>query len=101
MVTLAEQAIGSALQIEARRNRMEKQLGTLEMRLGVSDVVGVFEEECSDAKASLDLHDREEGHVALANGFEALHRFFYLTFPLVVIGESPESLRQCFHVSPI
>lgn len=86
MVTLAEQAVGSALQIEARRNGMEEQLGALEVRLGVSDVVRVLEEKRGDSEASLDFDDGEERYVALAYGFQTLHRLVYLAFLLVEIS---------------
>lgn len=86
VVTLAEQAVGSALQIEARRNGMEEQLGALEVRLGVSDVVRVLEEKRGDSEASLDFDDGEERYVALAYGFQTLHRLLYLAFLLVEIS---------------
>ena len=74
MVTLAEQAISSELQIEARRDRFQEQLGAFEVRFGVVDVVRMLEKKSGDSKASFDLHDWEEGDLALANGFQTLHR---------------------------
>lgn len=100
MVTLAEQAIGSALQVEAGRNRLQKQLGTLQMGFGVSHVVGMLQEEGGDAEPSLHLHDREERYLALTYGFEAFHGLSYVPFPLVEIRQTPKSLRYCFHLFP-
>lgn len=85
MVTLAEQAISSELQIEARRDGFQEELSAFEVRLCVIDVVRMLEEQSGDAETSLDLDDWEEGHVALANGFQALHRLRYLSLPLVVV----------------
>lgn len=99
VVTLAEQAVSSELQIEAGRYRLEEELRALEVRLGVVDVVGVLEEEGGDAEPSLDLDDGEEGHLALAYGFQALHRLPYLPFALVVVRQPPQPLRYCFHLS--
>lgn len=61
------------------------------------NVVGVLEEECGDAKASLDLHDWEERDLTLTDGFEALHRRPDLALLLVIVRQSPQSLRHCFH----
>lgn len=72
----------------------------LEVGLGVVDVVGVLEKDGGDAKAGLDLHDGEEGHVALADGLQALHGLGDLSFALVQIRQTPQSLRQCLHFSP-
>lgn len=85
MVTLAEQTISSELQIEARRDRFQEELRAFEVRLCVIDVVGMLEKQSGDAETSLDLDDWEEGDMALANGFQAFHRFRYLSLPLVVV----------------
>ncbi|PON69530.1 hypothetical protein PanWU01x14_086530 [Parasponia andersonii] len=98
MVTLTEQAISSALEIEARRDVLEKQLRALEVRLSVIDIVGMLEQQSSDSKPSLDLDDGEEGHLALADGFKTLHRFPYLPAPLMVVRQSPKPLRHRFHL---
>lgn len=57
MVTLTEQAESSALQLKARWDGLEEQLGTLEMGLSVIHVVGMFKEKSGYAKTSLDLND--------------------------------------------
>lgn len=85
MVTLTEQAISSALEIKARRDILEKQLRAFEVRLSVINIVRMLKKQSSDSKASFDLHDGKESHRALAYGFQTLHRFPYLPFPLMVV----------------
>lgn len=99
MVTLTEQAISSALELEARRDVLEKQLRSFEVRLSVIYIVRMLEKQSSDSKTSLDLDDGEEGDLTLANGFQTLHRFPYLPFLLMVVRKSPKPLCNRFHLS--
>lgn len=85
MVALAEEAVSAALEIEAGRDGLEEKLRALEVGLGVVDVVRVLQEKSRDPKASLDLHDWVERHLALAYRLQALHRLPYLAVPLVVV----------------
>lgn len=99
VVALAEETVGSALQVEAGRDGFEEQLSALQVRLGVVDVVRVLEEQSGDAKTSLDFDDGEKRHVALAYGFQALHRLPDLASLLLVVRQSPQPFRHRFHIS--
>lgn len=99
VVALAEEAVGAALEVEAGRNGLEEQLSSLEVRLGVVDVVRVLQEQGGDTEARFDFDDGEKRHVALAYGFQALHRPPDLPFLLLVVRQRPQPLRHRFHLS--
>lgn len=98
MVALAEEAEGLALKVEEGGDGLEEEVGALKVRLGLIHVVGVLQEQASDAEPGLYFDDGQEGDCALAYRLQALYGLPNFPLLLFMIRQQPQPLGNLFHL---
>lgn len=89
--------MGAELEGQSRRDRVEEEVGALQVGLGVVEVVRVVKEKRGEAEARTDLSHGEEGGAALQQGLEALHGARIVAGAFRFLGEAPEALGNGIH----